>query len=270
MKKNKILVLAMVPEDSWAAREILVASATRLAASWSCKLIVVAAGVESGADSFLGQVLEVMRSQAVDLIILGKPGRMDPEADSRRSWISGLMGAGDCPVLLLTQKLLEAHCPFASLLVPMSGESTLNPAVEWAINYGNSHQVPVDLLHVTGRNGSEAGDLSLLGGMSDQFHHEYPGRIEQFVARASPYSSPSQKRIIRNFIHSTGDALEEIKKQVSRRSVGLLVIEIKGHMEPGRAKTVKELLKSTDLPILLVRSRGTGLATLHVGLDFAA
>lgn len=159
------------------------------------------------------------------------------------------------PILLVMCQRRELRIPFLSLFVPMSGEVRASPALEWSLKFANEMHLPVDILHVTHQNKGITFDPSLIGKICDEFYHEYPHLISNFVAQGSPYSSMREKEVIRHFIHCTGLELDEIIKCGYEESRPLVVVEWKGNLSKGHAKVLKGILAQTDWPILLTRQK---------------
>ncbi len=157
------------------------------------------------------------------------------------------------PILLMNSRRGEMKIPFLSLFVPMSGEVKISPALEWSIQFANEMHLPVDLLHVTHQFKGTTDDPSLMGKFCDEFHHEYPYLVSEFVSQGSPYSSMHEKEVIRRFIHCTGRELNEIIRCGYQQTRPLVVVEWKGNIEKGHAKVLKGILRQTDWPILLTK-----------------
>lgn len=168
---------------------------------------------------------------------------------------SKILSEVSTPILLVTCHRQKLKVPFLSLFVPMSGEVKSSPALEWSINFANEMQLPVDLLHVTHQDKWGTYDPSLIGKLCDEFYHEYPHLISEFLAQGSPYSSMREKTVIRHFIHCTGLELDEIIKSGRKETRPLVIIEWKGSLEKGHAKVLKGIVSQTDWPILLTRQR---------------
>jgi hypothetical protein len=181
--------------------------------------------------------------------LVQKHGRQDKLLHSR------VLSAVSVPTLLMMCHRNELKIPFLSLFVPMSGEVESSPALEWSINFANAMHLPVDLFHVTHQQMGVTYDPSLIGEMCDQFYHEYPHLISEFVARGSPYSSMHEKKVIRHFIHCTGLELDEIVKGGRKQARPLVVVEWKGNLKRGHARVLKGILAQTDWPILLTRQK---------------
>jgi hypothetical protein len=163
------------------------------------------------------------------------------------------------PIWILPTRFVLRRSPVHGIVVPMSGECGGSEALERAIEMGNRHGVPVDIVHITSapgtrRTGERAG-RSALGYASDEFHHEYPALIEELIVQASPFASPRDRLIIRGFNHCYGELARELKRHIRSSGEKLLIFEWKGTLKRGHADRIKLLLRHARGPLLLVRER---------------
>lgn len=185
-------------------------------------------------------------------------------------WRAKLLERCRRPILILPPEHELRGEGFGSFFVPMSGEMRSNAALDWAIRRGNELKVPVDIFHVTEAIEKCGCDPSIVGHVSDEFHHEYPRLVEEFINEASPFTSGKEKLVIREFFHCSGDPLKLLSAQIRKRRQDLLVLEWKGHLESGRARLVKYFIGRGDIPVLLVRQIERVRFRLKVGEDFEA
>lgn len=160
------------------------------------------------------------------------------------------------PLLLLNAK--EGGSTFESLFVPMSGEVRSSQALEWGIAFANQMKLPLDLIHVTRTSALPVRgtfDLSLIGRTCDDFYHEYPFLVSEFLSQASPYSSLRERSVIREFIHCTGGELSQILSVGRRKKHRLAVIEWKGNLTRGHSSILRGILKQTHWSLVLIRER---------------
>ncbi|MGZ6371696.1 MAG: hypothetical protein ACXWPM_13140, partial [Bdellovibrionota bacterium] len=159
------------------------------------------------------------------------------------------------PVLLIPSRLLEAKLPIEWILVPVSAEQTTNEALRIGIQLGSTKSLPVDILHVSSLAESGEENLTPLELLDDQFHHEYPQMVEQVIAEASPYSTIRERRCIRDYCDRTGDVPSSVLEMMSRAQNGLLILEWNGVLLQGRAERLKEILRRSEVPVLLTQQR---------------
>lgn len=184
------------------------------------------------------------------------------------AWWEPFLTASEAPVLLSRARRSSIRELFDSFLVPLSGEITRSHSLEEALALARQLELPVDIVHVTETRGKAAWDASILAQVSDEFQHEYPRLIEELVLQASPYSGSEERRRIREVCHCTGDVSQQILLHVRQGRRPLLVLEWKGRLERGRARTMKGLLEQVSCPVLLVRERKGPEARLRVADEF--
>ena len=171
------------------------------------------------------------------------------------------------PTLIIPGSVTFGYPPISSVLVAMAGERRQSEALRLAITLGNDNGLPVDLLHVTD-NVRRDENGSMLGNISDEFQHEYPGMVQEFIAEASPFSTEKEKRCIRHFWHMRGDVSHLIRERMGEDRGKLLVLEWKGSLRSGRAEVLRAILRHAGFPVLLVRPEVHGYARLRIGKDF--
>ncbi|MGK5083207.1 hypothetical protein WDW37_07855 [Bdellovibrionota bacterium FG-1] len=174
------------------------------------------------------------------------------------------------PVWIVPAGLRMKPDPIHAIWVPMSGEKRDSEALDFGIRLANQHGLPVDILHVTSSQPKNECDESVLGHIRDQFHHEYPRLVEELVVEGSPLSTPRERQVIREFCHSYGDVIEEIKWRVRQNNESLLLFEWKGVLKKGRAEKIKLLLRHARGPVLLIRERTRARSRLKIGRHFGA
>jgi len=213
-------------------------------------------------------LLKELESES-DMVLL-EVTRKECLSQQLQDWKVELLEGCETPILIVPANYGLKNGGFDSFFVPMSGEARDDAALDWAIRKGHELHVPVDVFHVSsGECGLEC-DHSIVGHVSDEFHHEYPRLVEQFISQASPYTSERQKKVIRTFRHGAGDPFLLIQGQVKGRRHGLLVMEWKGRFKPGRARLIKQMVGRGELPVLLVRQSKRARSTLKVGDRFEA
>lgn len=209
-----------------------------------------------GPLKILEDILPSLEANGSKLVIatFGKKGPLfDPSSRS-------LLESYTLPILLLPQHLAEEDHEFWSLLVPLTGEPSY--ALEYGIELAKKTDLPLEVVHITPAS-SNGG--SFIDQVYDQFHHEYPHLIEELIHGSYPYLKPEDRRLIRRISHVLGRIAEEIIRYKVRRKKSLLILEWKGDLQAGKAKTLKSTLEKADFPFLIVRQAPPQLARLKVG-----
>jgi hypothetical protein len=218
-----------------------------------------------GQDSYLKKVLHLIRDEKINLIVMDKLQIVSSLQEARHRAknidLQEFMAHLTSPLLLFDSG--QSSPEFQSILVPMSGEVKQSQALEWAISFANQMQLPLDLIHVTRSpvvrvmESSSSLDSSLIGRTCDDFHHEYPSLVSEFLIQASPYSSVREKSVIREFVHCTGSELQEIIQYGQHKTNPIVVIEWKGNLSHGRSHILKGILQQTPWMTVLMREKGS-------------
>lgn len=215
----------------------------------------------------LEQVLETIDRYDCDLVFIEDGGTLeDPEKASLRREI---LETAPCPVLLIPSAFsFEGHS-IQSLLVPLSGEKRASEALRFALALAEQVGTPVDIMHVTAPD-QPCMCYQSLESVGDEFQHEYPKLVDKVVSEASPFSTLSQKKYVRDFYHCAGSTVDEITNALHRSPDTALTVEWKGTLLKGRAEVVKNILRDLKYPVLFVKERRQAKSTLKVGPDFEA
>jgi len=226
--------------------------------------------IHKSSGNFSQDILNIIEKVNHPLVFLGTNEVSFLQENNHLTWEEEIIQNIQLPIIICPVTLNLSKKPFESLLVPMSGETRMNTALQLAIRIADQMKMPIDLMHVTTRSGV-CTDSSLVGHLSDHFYHEYPRLIDQLISKGSPFSSLRERRLIREFWHSCGDKAGEILKHTLIKKTALLVLEWKGIFLRGHAFVVKSILATCNHPILLVReSCQEDASLLKVSKNFSA
>ena len=250
---SELLILALEPEEAKLS-QLWIRQVSRVQKESGSEVPVI--WIQRNSD--LDQIISVIREKNPSLIILDRRlilsvlGNNTSKGD-QKNW-RDLITQLEVPLLIMStnHSVLNSQ----SVLVPMSGEVRVSKALEWSIRFANRVELPLDLIHVTreaSQQPDQVLDFSLLGRGCDEFHHEYPSLVAEFLAQASPYSSLRERRVIRRFSHCSGRELAEILRFGEALSQPILVVEWKGNLGRGRSQVVRGVLQCSDWPIVLLR-----------------
>ncbi|MGQ9424333.1 universal stress protein [Gilvimarinus sp. F26214L] len=211
-------------------------------------------------------ILQAVQELRVDLIVMSAQGQ---SANGREDNVTPLGHVTrtviiDCevPVLLLPPAFHE-KLPWRSLLVPISGEVEADQVLTLAIRLAQPLGLAVHVAHVV-----DGGDYGYLAETeyADSPYHEYAGRLEAMVNRASMQCSPAECRcLVEDVALCRGDIAEELVKIIRKRDIDVLAIGWHGHLAPGRARILTQLLQRCAKPVLLLKSEQPPEFALKVG-----
>lgn len=185
----------------------------------------------------------------------------EPRKTRLSDWQRELVERLEVPIVLVPAKATLGRLD--SILVPLQGsppgpDSGLDVGIQLAAKL----RLPLDILHVTAPSG---GDHSLIDEVSDVFHYDYPSQMEEMIVQASPLSSPSDRSVIRKLLHVRGDAQREIIRNIESYRHCLIALQWRGSFAPGRAETIKSILRASTSPLLLIKSAHQSRSTLQLG-----
>lgn len=211
-------------------------------------------------------MIEALQAHGADLLLLPTPSEGSHKV-AVGNWRL-LPKASPVPTLFIPTDRRLGQPPFSNLIVPVSGELKENLALELGLNIADEKAIPVDLIHISPDSNQTKCHHSLLESIGDEVQHEYAERIEQIVAKGSPFSSLRKKRRIREFRHGFGDVASELKKMIRESPHPLLLVDWSGTLEAGRAETIKDVLLETGVCSLLVRSPTQPKSCLKIGRKY--
>lgn len=214
-------------------------------------------------------IVEAINDLGIDLVVLSAKGQ---SADSQAQHSHRLDAVGhvahkvleECkiPVLLMPPGYSE-RLPWRSALVPISGETEEDEALNVAVAIAEPLSLELHIAHVV--NEGKYGYTQEVQ-YADSPYHEYAGRLEDMVKRAALGCSPAECRIvIADVSLCKGDVAKELLNLVHSKRIGLIVMGWHGVLVPGHADVIKRLLQNVSCPVLLVRAAPTPSFQLKVG-----
>jgi nucleotide-binding universal stress UspA family protein len=165
------------------------------------------------------------------------------------------------PVLLLPPGYRE-RLPWRRVLVPLSGEVDAGEALALAVRLAEALDLGVCVAHVADAGGA---GLEARARYADALHHEYPRQLDELVRQHLPGRDPGELRRIEDVVLCCGDVADELRDTIARKRVSLLVVGWHGRFQRGRARVVKQLLRTITVPVLLVRPPARAPFRLKVG-----
>lgn len=173
-----------------------------------------------------------------------------------------IMEGSPVPVLLLPPSYVE-RLPWERMLVPVSGESYADDALELAVQFAHLLQLDIIVAHVA--DAQSGAGLAAFAHYADALHHEYPDQLEEFVRRALPRSVPAARRAIKEVALCRGDVDSELVALMEKKRVSLLVVGWRGSFMIGSARVLRALISEIRCPLLLVKPAPREPFRLKVG-----
>lgn len=219
---------------------------------------------------FLNDIMKCLEQNKISLLLLRSDRVSFSNSAFPFTWEQEILEKAHVPILIYPSIRYLSKVPFESLLVPLSAEARLNSALKYAFYIADDKKVPIDLIHVSKYKEFQLVDSSLLGQLSDHFHHEYPSFVDRLISVNCPFFELRKRRLVREFRHCCGDHAREIIVRTEKKHSSLLVLEWKGKWGSNQANIVKKILNYYYCPILLVRESKINQSTLKVGENFKA
>lgn len=138
------------------------------------------------------------------------------------------------------------------MLIPLNGSPSAAAAVDVALELAELMHCDVEIIHVAvvgERRPQEVGSLTTPRYL-DYAHHEWSAWADEFMARFAR-QPPAVKVQLQ---HRRGVVAEETLKLALESGDDLIAVSWQGTLEKDRAMTIKQLLRKTQVPIVLIRS----------------
>lgn len=213
------------------------------------------------------EILEAERRLGIDLIVMSARGAAGETAIPDPLKIVGhvareVVEKSEAPVLLLPLGYREA-LPWHTAVVPLSGEIGTDESLTLALRLALPLDLRVSVVHVAATDEQPAA----IGATrySDQTHHEYPHRLNEFVSRACPMCSAAERERIEDFCLCHGDIARELLGLLENKRASLVVVGWHGRFVGDHAQVLKALVQKANCPILLVKAPPRQPFRLKVG-----
>lgn len=214
-------------------------------------------------------ILKAIQRYEVDLVVMTARGQAAEVASDAKTHplqivghvTSAIIQACPVPVLLLPPAYREA-LPWTRMLVPVSGEAEADEALTLALRIAHALDLRVDVAHVA--TADEAG-IAGEARYADAVHHEYPRRLDEFIARSTADCSHEECRRIEDISLCRGDIVAELRQLIERKGISVIVVGWHGRFMLGHAEVLKRLIETVPCPVLLMKAAPRPPFKLRVG-----
>ena len=207
-----------------------------------------------------GNPVEAVLGFATDIrakmIILSTHGWTYNRAHLLGATGTGILQGAAIPVLAVRPDMKKMPHPDwqpKKMLCPINGSLSAIAGMKEIFELAGSLGTSVDVLNVAVHGGKRPTGV---GTMATSEYQDYPHRdiqawAEEFIRRCCNSKPPSVET---KMFQRAGDPVKAILAFSEEHKADLIALTWQGQLEPGRAKTVKGLLKVTELPVLVTKT----------------
>lgn len=160
------------------------------------------------------------------------------------------------PVVLVQPERGQTAWRIRRILFPHDGTPNANAALIPANDLAQGAHAELMVLHVSGafvaRSAAQPGTLTAPRYI-DQPQHEWPAWAHEFLARISGLAQRPTAPKLRLFLLA-GDPANKIVSFTQEHELDLVVLTSYGHWDPGRAETLKMVIRYCGSPVLVLPS----------------
>ena len=206
------------------------------------RALAAAAGVpiRTVKDPTVRSLVEAAQAKEVAALVLGVRGTPMGPRPAGGTALAVIKSLGK-PLVVVPPDLPVPYRP-TSILVPLDATTATATALRRTIELSCAGNLVVVLLHVHTEE--------CLPMFSDQPQHETEAWIEEFVARYSPRGLDLVSVELR-----VGEPSEQVLAVTGEVGAGLIALAWAQDLSPGRAAVVREVLRRSRVPVLLVPAR---------------
>ena len=172
-----------------------------------------------------------------------------------------------CPVVLV--RPARGLRPWAArrIVLPHDGTPTTAGALGPTVGLAERSGADVDVLHVPTPDAPTEPGTFTAPQYLDQPQHEWPDWAREFLERARGLCACPPSVKTRLFLRR-GAPGAEILRFAQEREEDLIVLAWRGHLEPERARVIRQVLREAPCPVLVLRGRA-GTASQRGNTDRA-
>ena len=203
-------------------------------------------------------LLRASAEPEVALLVLTTHGRGISDGPRLGRVAEAVIAGSAGPLLLVPPE--TAPAPTAAwpllrhLLLPLNGTPTTATALQPATALASQLGASVDLLYVSEPGQAlptEPGSITMPRYV-DQPQHEWPHWANEVIARLCTDCAACPPDVPVRLFLAHGPAGAAIARHAAEQQTDVIVLVRRSHLEPGRARVLREVLQQTPCPILLL------------------
>lgn len=205
----------------------------------------------------VGAIMGFALSVHAKMIVMSSHGITYNPQHLLGSTATGILQHAEVPVMVIRpgiKNLPDTGWRPARMLVPLDGSPEAAANMDMVFGLAKNIGVDVDILHIAEVGEEPAAQAGTLTSplCLDYPQFDWPEWAEEFLERFCAVHPPEVK--LRLF-HREGEPADVMLEFALENGEDIIVMSWRGHLEPERAVVVTGVLRRTDLPVLLIRSK---------------
>ncbi|MHB8859610.1 MAG: universal stress protein [Thermoleophilia bacterium] len=206
-----------------------------------------------------GEVVETLveftARENARLIVMSSHGTTYDEGALMGHIALGIIQNSECPVMVVRPDMPHVPDPYwrpQKMLIPLNGSPSAAAVMDEALELAEILQCDVEIIHVAvlgEKRPQEVGSYATPRYI-DYAHHEWSAWADEFMARFARQPPTVNIRLL----HRQGVPADEMLRLAVESGDDLVLLGWQGRLEKDRAMTIKQLLKKTESPIILIRT----------------
>lgn len=202
-----------------------------------------------------GTVVGFAAREKARLIVMSSHGTTYDEGALMGHIAMGIIQQAATPVMVIRPDMInvpDAHWRPRKMLIPLNGSPAAAAAMDEALELAELMHCSVEIIHVAvlgERRPQEVGSYTTPRYL-DYAHHEWSAWADEFMARFT--RQPPTVKV--KLLHRQGVPVEQMLKLAVESGDDLILLGWQGRLEKDRAMTIKQLLKETEVPVVLIRT----------------
>ncbi|MBE0429673.1 MAG: universal stress protein [Thermoleophilia bacterium] len=200
-------------------------------------------------------IVDFSNRQNIRMIVMSSHGKTFDEVALMGHVSMEIIQRAPIPVMVIRpdmKKLPDAGWRPRKILVPLNGSPEAAAAMDQALQLADALGCSIDVVHIAmlgEQPPQEAGSMTSPRYL-DYAYYEWSAWAGEFMARFAK-QQPSAKL---HLYHRQGSPAEETLKLAAESSDDLLLLPWHGLLQKDHARTLRELLRRTEVPVILIKT----------------